>query len=139
METRRDSAGKVDIFVAGIGTGGKITVAGNFLKEKNPEIKVYGVEPVESAALNGGQQGKHLIQGIGAFFIPDVLDVNVFDKVIQVLEQSEFILKMGNAITIALRWRHNPMSSLHLCNQYDKMISPFWKFQTVKLLSPLRH
>jgi cysteine synthase A len=86
-EIWRDTEGNIDAFVAGIGTGGTITGVGQRLRELKPEIKIFGVEPAANALLNGGEPGPHPIQGIGANFIPNVLDRTVYDEVIDVANE----------------------------------------------------
>ena len=86
-EIWRDMDGKVDIFVAGIGTGGTISGAGAYLKEKNPAIRIIGVEPEGSPILTRGHSGAHKIQGIGAGFVPETLDTKVYDEVVTVSDQ----------------------------------------------------
>ena len=90
-EIWEDTDGKVDIFVAGVGTGGTITGVGEFLKSKNPNIKVVAVEPATSAVLSTGVAGAHKIQGIGAGFVPDVLNTKIYDEIIPVKNEDAFI------------------------------------------------
>lgn len=89
-EIWRDTDGNVDVFVAGVGTGGTITGVGRYLKEKNPNVKIVAVEPFSSPVLSKGVSGAHKIQGIGAGFVPDVLDTSVYDEVIAVKDEDAF-------------------------------------------------
>lgn len=89
-EIWNDTDGKVDIFVAGVGTGGTVSGVGEYLKSKNPDIKVIAVEPVGSPVLSKGTSGPHMIQGIGAGFVPDTLNTNIYDEIIAVENEDAF-------------------------------------------------
>lgn len=95
-EIWEDTDGKVDIFVAGVGTGGTLTGVGQYLKSKNPDIKIVAVEPEASPVLTKGVAGPHKIQGIGANFIPEILDTNVYDEVFPVSDKDA--IATGNAV-----------------------------------------
>ena len=89
-EIYEDTDGEVDIFIAGVGTGGTVTGTGHYLKEKKPEVKVIAVEPASSPVLSEGKAGPHKIQGIGAGFIPEILDTSVYDAVVPVENEAAF-------------------------------------------------
>ena len=89
-EIWEDTDGKVDVFIAGAGTGGTVTGVGRYLKEKNPDIEVIAVEPAGSPVLSGGRPGPHGLQGIGAGFVPEILDTGIYDRVNQVKEEEAY-------------------------------------------------
>ncbi len=95
-EIWRDTGGKIDIFVAGVGTGGTLSGVGAYLKSKKPDVKIIAVEPADSPVLSKGVSGTHKIQGIGAGFVPDTLDINVYDEIMTV--QSEDAFSVGREL-----------------------------------------
>ena len=99
QEIWEDTDGKVDIFVAGVGTGGTVTGIGTYLKSKNPGVKIVAVEPADSPVLSGGQPGPHKLQGIGAGFVPEILDTTIYDEIIPVANEDAFALgkKIGTS------------------------------------------
>ena len=105
-EIWRDTDGAVDVFVAGVGTGGTVTGVGQVLKERKPGVKVYAVEPLESAVLSGGPPGPHRIQGIGAGFVPPVLDTGIYDEIVKVPGDKAFetarALAAGEGILVGI-------------------------------------
>ena len=98
-EIWQDTAGNVDLFVAGVGTGGTITGVGRYLKEQNPYIRIVGVEPADSPVLSGGKPGPHGLMGIGAGFVPDALDTTVYDEIIPVTSEEAYAAARAMART----------------------------------------
>ncbi len=90
LEIYEDTDGEVDIFVAGVGTGGTVTGVGEYLKSKNPAVKIVAVEPADSAVLSTGVAGAHKIQGIGAGFVPDILNTDIYDEIISISNEDAF-------------------------------------------------
>lgn len=89
-EIWEDTDGRVDVFIAGVGTGGTITGTGQYLKEKNPQIRIVAVEPADSPVLSGGQPGAHGLQGIGAGFVPEILDTDVYDEILRITTEEAY-------------------------------------------------
>lgn len=96
VEIWNDTDGKVDIFVAGVGTGGTITGIGRYLKSKNPNIKIVAVEPADSPVLSGGKPGSHGLQGIGAGFVPEILDTDIYNEIITITTDEAY--RAGNEL-----------------------------------------
>ena len=117
-----DTDGSVDIFVAGVGTGGTITGTGKYLKEQNPNVQIVGVEPADSAVLSGRAAGKHGLQGIGAGFIPKVLEVSILDRIITVTTEQAYAaarkLAKTEGILVGISSGAALYAALQLCNEH---------------------
>lgn len=133
-EIWEDTDGKVDIFVAGVGTGGTITGVGGYLKEKNAAIKVVAVEPESSPVLSGGQPGAHKIQGIGAGFVPQVLNTDIYDEIIQVSNEDAFAAGRAIAVQEGVLAGISSGAALHAATELAKR--PENKGKTIVALLP---
>lgn len=126
-EIWQDSKGEIDIFVAGVGSGGTLQGMGQFLKEKNPDIKIVAVEPKNSAALLGKEPGLHKIQGIGDGFIPGVLDVNLVDYVLTVSDEEAIKttrqLSLQEGLLVGTSSGANVFAALHLDNGRNRVVT----------------
>ena len=116
-EIWEDTDGKVDIFVAGVGTGGTVTGIGTYLKSKNPNVKVVAVEPADSPVLSGGQPGPHKLQGIGAGFVPSVLNTGIYDEIFTVTTDQAFTTAASSLIRKVSSWESPPAQ---LCTQQHR-------------------
>ncbi|MDF2532428.1 MAG: cysteine synthase [Clostridia bacterium] len=133
-EIWRDTDGKVDIFVAGVGTGGTITGVGEVLKEKNSSIRIIAVEPIDSPVLSGGNPGPHKLQGIGAGFVPDILNKNVIDEIIKVKHEDAFEVARKLAKTEGLLAGISSGAALHAATELAKL--PENKGKNIVVLLP---
>jgi cysteine synthase A len=119
-EIWRDTDGKVDVFVAGVGTGGTISGVGEALKAKNPDVKIIAVEPDDSPVLSGGNPGSHKIQGIGAGFVPDTLNRAVIDEIFRVKNEEAFAAARKLAATEGLLLGISSGAALHAATEVAK-------------------
>lgn len=133
-EIYRDTDGKVDIFVAGVGTGGTVSGVGKYLKSKNPDVKVVAVEPATSPVLTKGKSGAHGIQGIGAGFVPDTLDTSVYDAVIAVEDADAY--KFSRAVTASDGLLVGISAGAALCAGVQLARRPENKGKTIVVLLP---
>ena len=133
-EIWNDTEGTVDIFIAGVGTGGTVTGTGEYLKSKKPDIKVLAVEPDDSPVLSEGKAGPHKIQGIGAGFVPDVLNTSVYDEVYRAKNEDSFKAAKQLAVTEGISVGISAGAALHTAIEYAK--KPENKGKTIVVLLP---